>query len=229
MTDLWIVSLPILLVDIANPVLLAAVIFSLTSERPYAASLAVLGGHTFAYFLSGLLILVGPVDVLAGWLAPFVDWFNNPVPTDYILGFVLGILLLAVSWRWKVAPPSPSENKPQSASGNLVTAFGFGAVLNFVGIPFALPYFAFINQLYKMDIDHKFTALLFYNIAYLIPFLLVPLALAIFGRSAIPILQLINQGVEKGAAFILPVIIGLLGSAMVVDALLFFTTGEGLI
>jgi len=229
MTELLIVSLPILFVDIANPVLLASLIVSLTSQKPFATSLTVLGGHTVAYFLVGILIVFGPVDVLAGWLAPFVDWFNDPAPIDYLLGFVLGILLLAVSWRWKVAPPSPSENKQQPVSDSLVKAFGYGAVLNFVGIPFALPYFAFINQLYKLGVDYKLTALLFYNIAYTLPFLLVPLALAIFGGSALPTLQLINKGVEKIAAFILPVIIGLLGLAMVVDALLFFSTGQGLI
>jgi hypothetical protein len=229
MTELWIVSLPILIVDIANPVLLAAVIYSLTSERPFAASLAVLVGHMVAYFLAGVLIVVGPVDVLARWLAPFIDWFNNPVAIDYVMGFFLGILLLTVSWKWKMAPPTPSENKTQAVSGGLIRAFGFGAVINFVGIPFALPYFAFINQLYKLDVEHKLTTLLFYNIAYAIPFLLVPLALTIFGRSAMPTLQLINQKVEKYATYILPAIIGLLGLAMVIDALLFFATGQGLI
>jgi hypothetical protein len=229
MTDLWVVSLPILFVDIANPVLLAALIVSLTSQKPFATSLTVLAGHAVAYFLVGSLIVLGPVDVLAGWLSPFVDWFNNPAPIDYILGFVLGVLLLAVAWRWKVAPPAPSESNQRPVSGSLVKAFGYGAVLNFIGIPFALPYFAFINQLYKLGVDYKLTALLFYNMAYTVPFLLVPLALVIFGHSALPALQLINKGVEKIAAFILPVIIGLLGLVMVVDALLFFATGKGLI
>ena len=229
MSELWVLSLPILFVDIANPVLLAAMIASLTSEKPFAASLAVLCGHTVAYFLVGVLIVVGPIHLLTGWLAPLVDRFNNPVSDDYILGILLGVLLIAVAWKWKVAPPTPSENKPLAVSGGLVEAFGIGAVINFVGIPFALPYFAFINQLYKLDVDHKLTALLFYNIAYSTPFLMVPLALAVFGSSAMPILQLINQGFEKGAAYILPVILGLLGLAMVIDALVFFTTGQGVI
>jgi len=33
-----------------------------------------------------------------------------------------------------------------------VKAFGLGAVINFVGIPFALPYFAALNQILKADL-----------------------------------------------------------------------------
>jgi hypothetical protein len=229
MIDLLLVTLPILIVDVANPVLLAAVVFGLASNKPIATSLAVIAGHSCAYFLAGTLIIFGLANLLAIWLAPLIDWFNDPAPADYIVGFVLGVLLIVVSWRWKIAPPTPSDNQANIVSGGLIRAFSTGAVLNFVGIPFALPYFAFINELYKLQIENKFPALLLYNMAYAVPFLLAPFALAILGQTFMPTLFRINQGIEKCSAYIFPAIIGLLGLVAVVDAIVFFHTGTGLI
>jgi len=33
-----------------------------------------------------------------------------------------------------------------------LTAFGFGAVINLIGLPFALPYFAALDQILKADL-----------------------------------------------------------------------------
>ncbi|MFD3191963.1 GAP family protein [Sedimentitalea sp. HM32M-2] len=228
-SDLWAIALPILIVDVANPVLLAAVILGLTTARPFGMSIAVLVGHTNSYLLAGLLIVFGLTELLAPLFAPLIDWFLNPVPADYLLGLVLGLLLVAVAWRWKVSPPGPSEKLQDQPRESIGAALAFGAVINFAGIPFALPYFAFINELYKLDSDQKIIPLIIYNLLYALPFLLLPMAKALCGASILPALQRINRWVESASAYILPAIIGLLGLAMIVDALLFFTTGAGLV
>lgn len=229
MNELWAVGLPILIVDLANPVLLAAVILALSTGRPYAMSIALIAGHMAGYFIAGVLILFGLAEMLARLFKPFMEWLNNPAPVDFVAGLLLGLLLVAVAWRWKVAPPSPPDSKPGQKTGGVFSAFALGAVINFVGIPFALPYFAFINALYRLDEDHKLVNLLVYNALYTLFFLLIPLALAIFGTSVIRLFRRINERVEKYPAFVMPVVIGLLGMTLITDAMKFFLTGKGLL
>ena len=59
MNSIWAVGIPILLVDVANPVLLVAIAYALTRSRPIAKSYALILGHTLAYFLMGILIVYG--------------------------------------------------------------------------------------------------------------------------------------------------------------------------
>ena len=59
--------------------------------------------------------------------------------------------------------------------------------------------------------------------------LLVPAALAVFGKDVMPLLSKIDQIVEKYSAYILPFAFGLLGLFLVTDAVLFFVSGNGLI
>ncbi len=53
MSSIWAVGIPILLVDVANPVLLVAIAYALTRSRPIAKSYALILGHTLAYFTDG--------------------------------------------------------------------------------------------------------------------------------------------------------------------------------
>ena len=229
MSDIWTIGLPILALDIINPVLLAAVILACTSERPYALSLSVVTGHTVAYFVAGLLFLFGVGELLAGYFAPLQELINNPVPADFVISGLVGIALLIVALRWRVSPPVPSKNPPKPEKAGLVSAFFFGVIINFVGIPFAVPYFAFVSQLMKQGLAQSIPVLVIYNLGYAAIFLLVPLALAVFGKMALPILLRINASVEKNSAYIMPVLLGLLGLALLADVGFFFFTGTGLI
>ncbi|MDH3906918.1 MAG: hypothetical protein OEV16_14850, partial [Gammaproteobacteria bacterium] len=59
MIDLFAVLLPILLVDVVNPVLFAMLVFAAGSNRPVSNSSAILAGHTLAYFVAGVAIAHG--------------------------------------------------------------------------------------------------------------------------------------------------------------------------
>ena len=72
-------------------------------------------------------------------------------------------------------------------------------------------------------------ALVVYNIGYALPFLLVPVAAALAGPSIIPVFDRIMGWVEAVSGLIMPLLLGALGLAMTVDAVLFFWTGQGLI
>ena len=67
-----------------------------------------------------------------------------------------------------------------------------------------------------------------YNLVYALPFLVVPILVATLGERSRPVLQRINGTLDRASAFLMPVLLGVAGLALVADALLYFTTGEGL-
>ena len=152
----------------------------------------------------------------------------NPQRIDFVISGLVGLGLL-----WLVVPTkkngAPKADEPE---WELTPAkcFGFGAIVNFVGIPFALPYFAVIDQILKANLAtaESFSVLVIYNLLYALPFMVVPLMVAISGDSAKPLLEKINVVLTKASDFLMPWMFGLLGLALVADSVAFFYRGEGL-
>jgi len=220
MSDLWLVLLPILLTDMANPVLFALLVYLAGSPRGILLSASALAGHTVAYFGSGVVIAFGFEQV--------TSMMADPGPISYAIGLVLGLLLLWVAWLSRA--DAPSGEPPAEPPGSPVSAFTTGAIINFVGLPFALPYFAAIDQILKtgMSVGDALLALGGYNLAYMAPFLIVPGLVLILGDGAKNILERLNAQVERFAGLLLPLVLGIVGIGLTADALLYFITGAGL-
>ena len=218
--DLWAVLLPILLTDIVNPVLFAFLVYAAGSSRPVVNSGAMLLGHTAAYFAAGI--------VLALTIEKIALYFSVPRAIDFIVGGVIGLVLIGLSLKSRKDPGKrPDEGSPKFTP---LSAFSFGAVINFIGIPFAVPYFAAIDQIMKADLTapEVLAMLLAYNMVYAAPFAVVPVLTAAMGEGARPLLQRINAFMDRISAVILPLLLGLVGLALVVDAVKYFLTGSGL-
>jgi len=212
--------LPILLVDMLNPVLFAVLVFAAGSSRPAANSSAILIGHTLAYFVAGVAVSHG-IEQVAERLA-------HPQRIDFILSGVVGVGLLSMVLRTKQGgAPKASEPEWQLTP---VKCLGFGAIVNFVGVPFALPYFAVVDQILKADLSaaESLTTLAIYNIAYALPFAVVPATVAISGEGAKPFLEKINAVLAKASDIVMPWMFGLLGLALLADSMTYFFRGEGL-
>ena len=80
-----------------------------------------------------------------------------------------------------------------------IKSFGIGAVINIVGLPFAPTYFAAICQVLKADLAAADAALL-----------------------------IIGYNIVYALPFLMPVILARVGIALVADAILYITSGEGL-
>lgn len=220
MLELSIALLPFLIADVVNPVLFAFMVFTAGTPNPVISSSAVLLGHTFAYLISGVLLALG-FERIAAYLA-------NPSALDYFVGLVVGCLLL-----WVAIGPSRKKDKRQPESGGSLTplkAFGLGAVINFVGVPFALPYFAALDQILKADLSFALSlaVLIGYNLLYALPFVIVPALVVAIGDRSRPVLERINGVLERVSGLLMPILLGLAGLALIADALLYFFTGQGL-
>lgn len=220
MTETAATLVPFLIADVVNPVLFAFLVYAAGTSRPLLTSIALLLGHTVAYLGAGIALGLG--------LEHFTAYLANPNSIDYLIGLLVGLLLLWVAFP---SGKKPEQKGPeQRGAVTPLSAFGLGALVNFVGIPFALPYFAAIGQILKANLG-AFDALILlvaYNLLYALPFLVVPALVAILGERSQPLLQRINRGLERVSAFLMPALLGLVGLALVADALLFFATGEGL-
>ena len=221
MLQLWSVLVPILLADIVNPVLFAFMVYAVGTDRPVSNSVGALLGHTAAYLSFGIGLALA-FDII-------MDRLANPELIDYVLSLLIGILLLWAAWAVRGAK---QQQKPTTNIEQLTPAkaFGIGAVINVVGLPFALPYFAALDQILKADLTVADSALVIieYNIGYALPFLVVPLLAVAMGERSRPVLARINEKVDQISAFLMPIILGLVGIALVADATSYLATGEGL-
>ena len=93
-----------------------------------------------------------------------------------------------------------------------------------------MPYFAAIDQILKTDLSATGAGLMLlsYNLAYALPFALVPLLSAVMGERAKPILGRINEVLDKVSGFLMPAMLGLIGLALLADAIKYFVTGTSL-
>lgn len=220
MNETWTVLIPILITDAINPVLFASMVFAAGTSRPVVNSSAVLLGHTLAYVSAGILLALG--------LESLTHRLMNPHHIDFILSLIVGFLLLWVAFK------SSGEDKKsttrESEDMTPLQALGLGAVVNFVGIPFALPYFAALDQILKANVPVAESLVLLggYNLLYALPFAMVPVLTATMGEQSQPILQSANNVLERVGRFLMPILLALVGFALIVDAILYFVTGKGL-
>lgn len=218
--ETWTVLFPILLTDVVNPVLFAFMVYAAGGSRPVLLSSVMLLGHTLAYFAAGI--------VLALFMESIAVRLANPRSIDFVIELVLGLALLWVAFgARKDSGKRPDEASPKFT---VLSAFGFGAMVNFIGIPFAVPYFAAIDQILKTDltIAQSVLMLVSYNLVYALPFTLVPVLSAVMGERAKPVLGRINRFLDKVSAFLLPAMLGIIGLALLADALKYFLTGSSL-
>ena len=172
------------------------------------------------------------VDAYIGLALTFdiiMDRLVNPAFIDYILSLLVGTLLLWAAWgvRGDKQQQKPASNMEQLTP---IKAFGIGAIINIVGLPFALPYFAALDQILKADLTVADSALVIigYNIGYALPFLVVPLLAIAMGERSRPVLARVNEKVDRVSAILMPFILAIVGIALVADAISYLATGEGL-
>jgi small neutral amino acid transporter SnatA (MarC family) len=224
MGSLFLILIPILLTDIVNPVLLAAVVFALGSKRPLLNANAVLFGWLTLYFIAGIILALG--------LESISEFLANPRPIDFYIETVVGMLLVWLALRcFKKEDPRKKEKELGDAD-NLKTssAFWIGASINLFGLPFAIPYFAAIDQILKTDMEWfpAVIALLIYNLLYILPFGLLIVVRYFYKEKSDQLFALINEKMEKVGNIILPLLLFLIGGALLADAIKYFITGEPL-
>ena len=219
MTEIWTILAPILIADVINPTLFAFMVFAVGTDKPVANSSAALLGHTFAYFSSGIVLVMA--------LERITERLANPQRIDFFIQAVLGLLLL---WTvYLIVKDTGPQQATEKSNLTPVKAFGWGAIINFLGVPFALPYFAALDQILKAELSANRSLLILvgYNLLYALPFVIVPVFVLVFGERSKPLLQRINDILIRISDFLMPILLALVGLVLVVDAATYFIIGKG--
>jgi len=224
MPGLFIILIPILASDIVNPVLLAAVVYAFGSRRPCTNALSILMGWFVVYFACGVVLAVA-LDAITNYL-------KNPRPMDFAIEAVLGLVLIGVGIQAARATDPRRKKKELDNPDSLTPISGFlaGASINLFSMPFAIPYFAVIDQILKADLPtHRgMFVLLVYNLAYILPFAILVAIRRLSGEKSDVLFQRINHGMERIGSFLIPLLLIILGGALLADAAFFFLTEKSL-
>ena len=209
---------PFLIVDVLNPVLFAIMVFAAASSRPVLNSTLTLAGHTLAYFAGGIIIALG--------LDRISERLENPTAIDFWIGGIIGAVLVWAFFQMRGAPAEASD-EPE-ANLTPLGCIGLGATVNFLGLPFALPYFGAIDQVLKANLStvEALTVLVSYNVIYAFPFTIVPVAVLVAGDKAKPLLERINQFLVRTSELVLPWMLLALGLWLLIDAVYYGITGR---
>ena len=221
MTEISYILIPILITDVINPVLLAAVIFGLGSPRPYLNGWLILFGWFITYFVSGIIFALGLESIIA--------YLNDPKPFVFIIELIVGLVLFGVGFWMTKGDNKKGKKKEYGDSADLKpwTTFIIGASINLIGMPFAVPYFAALDQILKADFNtvQAVSVLLIYNLFYILPFAIIIIIRLLFRKDGDAILQKVNDLMEKIGAFLMPLMMFLIGGALVADAAAYFVRG----
>jgi len=203
-----------------NPVLFAFILYALSTDKPIANSTLILAGHTTAYFIAGFGVAY-TLEIISHRLA-------NPESIDFILGLIIGLLLVYFGFKLFFTKSKIQESKKQNLTP--IKSFLFGMIVNLIGIPFALPYFAVIDQILKSDLEYynSLLILLVYNITYALPFFLVILFYLFYGEDSKAILEKVKKYIDKISAILMPLLLLGIGLFLIADASKYFLYGTGL-
>jgi hypothetical protein len=232
-SDLLAVILPIALVDSTSitPIALVPLATLLAGRRAYLAAFAFLAGLFVSYFAFAAATVFGlaPVfDRLNGWLA---HRWHHPEPVDFVFELVIGLVLLVVAVRTARGNPPRRSGREVQTGASPATAFGFAFMLNVVGMPGAVPWFAALDQILRFDpsTSQALLAVTVYVTAFVLPLTLVVALRAVLGARGDAFLAAVKRFFDVWGRRVLVVVFLLLGLAMTVDAGLFILRGEPLV
>jgi len=225
MSDLMLLLMSIALLDSTSllPVAVLPMVAMLAGKRPLLTSLAFLVGLFITYLAFGFLIALGLDAILDRVAGAFVRYWNNPDSLDMGLEGIIGIALLFVSLR-KGAGPRRGRKTTERSAFNPWSAFMLGLMMVAVGIPGALPYFGAIDQILRADLSvtSAVVALLWYNVAFILPLLIIVLIGRLGGRRAAAFLERMQEWMDRWGGRTVRIVFALLGLILVADSVAYF-------
>ncbi len=217
MLELYLILFVIGVFDCADPVNVGLHIYLLGTKKPISASFAYMLGIFVTYFLIGILLLVG--------LGPLIQNIYTQLSptTEYSIGLALGLLCLYFAYRLYIHREEPPKHRtPKSLA--FWDVFTIGAVLAFLNFPTMLPYLAAINFILKaqMGIIGDLAALIFYNIIYILPMIIVLCIYSLSGKWGMKILQKLNRYIDQWSLKVMALFLFVLGLYLALDGMIYF-------
>lgn len=206
--------LALALADSLNPTIIVMTLYLLSTEKPETRTASYVAGVYLTNFTLGLLVYFG----LGAALTSFVNLiFSSTQWWAYAVELIAAVALLVIAATMKTDASEDAEKKPKKF--NAAATFSLGMGLTFVEFSTAAPYIGAIAALTKTASSALFAvaALGIYNFIY------VGIPLALFGiylvkrDRAKPILEWINQKINRWIKTIVKIVFYILGLLLLAD------------
>ena len=202
---------------------IAGVVAALGTRKPILTARAFVAGKFVPHFAFGLLLTFGldaAFDRLGVWTR---DVWQDPATPVVVLQLIIGAVMVVFGYRLSRV----SQHRSDGASSTPMTpsrAFSVAAGLTLVGLPGALLYFAAIDQILRADLMALgiVKAVLYYNVVFLLPLMLIILSRRLLGTRVEPIFRAVARFFQRWGKHLM--FFGLLGVGVVlaVDAITWF-------
>jgi cytochrome c biogenesis protein CcdA len=218
------ISLTLLgLVDSLNPATIIAMVFLLSTAQPLPRTTSFLLGVGATYLLCGLLIYLG-----FGAVFDYIQNFFKGTG-GYIAKAVLGVVLVGASLYLHYQPQNTDFKTPASIHPG--ATFVFGVVSTISDMPTAFPYLVALERIsaFNPDIVTTILLLLFYNILYALPALILLFSYLLARRHAATVIENIKGFFQRWMKPVSVVALSIFGVLLLVDSGAFFVSGDGLL
>jgi cytochrome c biogenesis protein CcdA len=211
------------LLDSLNPATIIAMVFLLSTINPLPRTVSFLLGVGVTYFICGLLVHLG--------LSSVFDYVQNFLASTwgYIVRAILGIVLVITS-LWLYYKKSETSTKTPTAIHPAAT-FIFGVTSTISDMPTAFPYLVALERISTINPDFitTFILLLYYNILYALPALILLFSYLIAKRHAATIIDNIKLFFQRWMKPVIVVALSIFGVLLLLDSGAFFVSGDGLL
>jgi cytochrome c biogenesis protein CcdA len=219
-----IVTLTLLgLLDSLNPATIIAMVFLLSTTNPLPRTVSFLLGVGITYFVCGLLVHLGFSSVF-----DYVQTFLAST-WGYAVRALLGVALVVTSlWLYyrksEISTKTPAVIQPAAT-------FIFGVTSTISDMPTAFPYLVALERINTINPDFvtTFVLLLYYNILYALPALILLFSYLIARRHAATVIENIKNFFQRWMKPVSVVTLSIFGVLLLVDSGAFFVSGNGLL
>lgn len=202
------------LADSLNPSTLGPALVIATGENAVPRLFAFTAGVFGVSLAGGLLIVLGPGQSILGALP------HPSATAKHIAQTAGGVVLLALgaaAWlaRGRLARELTSDRDGRTGAG-VLQALGLGAGIMAVELPTAVPYFAAVAAILGAHVGTTAQVLLLaiYNVAFVLPLLLVIGVRAWTGREAAATLERMRRWLGRRAGAILSMVLTVAGVSL---------------
>jgi len=226
MISLLAILTPIALINSLStlPPSIAGVVASLSARQPLLTASAFIVGKFLPLFTFGLLLAIGLDSAFDQLKVKAQGVWQDPSVIFVLLQLLIGAAMLVLAYYLSRSSKQGSDRE-STVQMTPIGAFSVAAGATLIGLPGALFYFAAIDQILRADLNSLriVKAILFYNVLYLSPLMLIVLLRQLFGTRADPIFRAMTKFFERWGKRLMSFGMYCLGAVLVADAVGWFS------
>ncbi len=197
----------------------------LAGKRPVSDAFSFIAGISIPYYLVGVLIALGLGPMMERLNAKAVEWLkHSPDPIEMVLQIVIGVLLLFLGIRFATARRKQAAKREARAEMTPTQAFMLGAAMTLGGIWGALPYFAAINEILRVDppLVPGLLVLGWYQLLFILPLVAFVILRQVLGTRAEPLFRKMSGFFSRWGRRLIILFMILLGLLLIADSIAWF-------